>query len=109
MQWNPAIQWSLLLLCAGLFIFSDFLSANWGKTGHIPSILLMIVLAPFSYFLFGVINKYMTLSVSSAIVNMLIVIGGVLVGIVYFKEGMSIPQGIGFVLALAAIYLLNMK
>jgi len=109
MQWTSSLQWLILLSSAFLFILADFLSANWGKTGSVASLGIMCILAPFSYFLFGVLNKHMSLSVSSALVNMLIVLGGVLVGVLYFKDALSMKQYAGIATALLSIYLLNAK
>lgn len=101
------LKWLLVLLSATFFLFADSLSANWGKTGHVGSILLMIVLAPLGYWLFGILNKTVSLGVSSSLVNLLIILGGVLVGWFYFGEILGVRQILGIFMAIVAIILLS--
>ena len=104
---SETIKWSLIIGSAALFILSDFFSANWGKTGSIKSLILMFLLAPFGYLLFGLLNKSTSLSISSGLVNMILLIGTILVGFFYFHDAVTTRQIIGLSFALIAIVLMN--
>jgi drug/metabolite transporter (DMT)-like permease len=106
---NVAVVWMLMLACAGLFIACDSFSAHWGKTGNSRSLIIFVLLSPFSYFIFALINKYLSLAVAGALVNTLIVVGAVLVGVLVFGEELSKLQYLGIGLALASVTLLNLS
>jgi multidrug transporter EmrE-like cation transporter len=106
---NVAVVWTLMLACAGLFIICDSFSAHWGKTGNSRSLIIFVLLSPFSYFVFALINKYLSLAVAGALVNTLIVVGAVLVGVLVFEEELSKLQYLGIGLALASVTLLNLS
>jgi drug/metabolite transporter (DMT)-like permease len=59
------------------------------------------------YFLFGVLNRTLTLAVSGGMVNVMLVIGALLVSYLYFGESLSPKQIVGIVLACAAIVLMS--
>jgi multidrug transporter EmrE-like cation transporter len=99
--------WSIVLLCAALFILCDGLSAHWGKTGSGRSLAIVMLLSPVCYFAFALINTRLNLAVTGALVNTIAVAGAVLVGAVFFKEDVSKAQYLGIALALAAVTLLN--
>ena len=101
------IMWSVVLLCAALFILCDGLSAHWGKTGSGRSLAIVMLLSPVCYFAFALINTRLNLAVTGALVNTIVVAGAVLVGAVVFKEDVSKAQYLGIALALAAVTLLN--
>ncbi len=99
--------WAVVLLCAGLFILCDGLSAHWGKTGSGRSLAIVMLLAPVSYFAFAFINTRLNLAVTGALVNTIVVAGAMIVGAVVFKEEVSTAQYLGIALALIAVTLLN--
>lgn len=99
--------WGLVLLCGSLFTACDFLSANWGKTGDLKSIVIVGFLSPVTYLFFGFLNREIKLGVAGSLVNLIIVIGTVLVGTFYFHEMLSKTQMLGLVFAGLAIVLLN--
>ncbi|RTM10332.1 MAG: hypothetical protein EKK31_03095 [Hyphomicrobiales bacterium] len=100
--------WSVVLLCAALFILCDGLSAHWGKTGSGRSLAIVMLLSPVCYFAFALINTRLNLAVTGALVNTIVVAGAVLVGAIVFKEDVSKAQYLGIALALAAVTLLNL-
>jgi multidrug transporter EmrE-like cation transporter len=106
---GAAVTWLLVFGCAAIFILCDSLSAHWGKTGHKHSLALFVVLAPFSYALFALINKRIDLAIAGALVNTIIVVGAVLVGVFVFREQLSTTQYIGIGLALVSVTLLNVS
>ena len=99
--------WSLILLCGSLFTICDSLSANWGKTGDLKSMLIVCILCPTTYLFFGFLNRKIDFAVAGSVVNLMIVIGTVLVGTFYFHETLSQSQLIGLFFACVAIILLN--
>ena len=100
--------WSVVLVCAGLFILCDGLSAHWGKTGSGRSMTYVMLLAPLSYWAFAFINTRLNLAVTGALVNTIVVAGAVLVGAIFFKEEVSSLQYVGILLALISVTLLNL-
>lgn len=101
------LKWLLIVGSALIFIASDSLSANWGKTGHRLSFILVLLLAPLGYLMFGLLNKKISLGASSGLVNIMMVLGGVLVGVLWFQEMLTLRQGIGVGLGIVAILLLS--
>ena len=97
----------LVVLCGGLFTLCDSLSANWGKTGNWKSLIVVCILSPITYLLFGLLNQKIQLGIAGSLVNLLIVIGTVLVGIFYFNEVLTFTQFLGLFLAAIAIVLLS--
>jgi drug/metabolite transporter (DMT)-like permease len=97
----------LVALTGGLFILCDSLSANWGKTGSLKSLLIVFGLAPTTYLLFGLLNQKISLGIAGSLVNLLIVIGTVLVGNLYFHEVLTKTQLIGVFTACLAMVLLS--
>lgn len=100
------LQWTLILISASAFVLCDYLSANWGKNNSVVSLFIMFSIAPIAYVLFGILNRTKSLSVSSGLVNMLLLIGTILVGIFIFKDQLNIKQIIGLIFAITAIGLL---
>ena len=100
---------SVVLLCAGMFILCDGLSAHWGKTGSGRSLVIVMLLSPLSYSAFAFINTRLNLAVTAALVNIVVVVGGALVGVLVFKEQLSSMQYVGIALALVSVTLLNLS
>ena len=99
---------SLLLLSSTVFfVLCDALAAHWGKSKSIASLLIVILVSPLCYILFGTINKYRSLATSASVINMLALVGTILVGVVIFREGLSLRQTIGISFAFLAIFLLR--
>ncbi len=94
------------LISAILFLIADASSAYWGKTLRTEILLLTLITAPLGYICFGLLNRVMPLGTSSALVNILIICGGVIIGKFLFMESLSIYQYIGILLALVSISLM---
>ena len=99
----------LMLASAALFIFCDALSAHWGKTDSHRSLAALLVLAPFSYFLFALITRQVGLAVAGALVNSVVVAGAIVIGVLVFGEELSRTQFAGVAMAFAAVTLLNLS
>lgn len=100
-------RWAFVIFSASLFIASDSFSAKWGKSGSLWALGLMFILAPMGYLMFGLLNRNTTLSVSSGLVNMMLLIGTVLIGIFVFKDELTTRQTAGLVLAFVALGLMS--
>lgn len=100
--------WIVVLLCSGMFILCDGLSAHWGKTGNNRSLTIVMALAPLSYSAFAFINTRINLAVTGALVNTIVVVGAALVGVLIFKEELSWMQYLGIALAVISMTLLNL-
>lgn len=99
-------QWGLIIGSALLFIVSDSLSALWARNESKIVFFSIFLIAPAGYVLFGILNKSKSLSVSSALVNILLLVGTILVGILGFKDQISYQQGLGLIFAVIAVALL---
>ena len=97
---------AVLALCASLFVVCDTLAAHWGKNGSTASLIAVIILAPFSYILFGYLNQRYPLAIVSAWVVLVLCVATVLIGIFFFGDHLTFRQGIGVVLAIIAMSLL---
>lgn len=104
---SPLSRLLAVLLCSALFVACDTLAANWGKNGSTSSLVTVIVLAPFSYVLFGYLNQRYALSVVSAWVVLALCISTVLIGLTYFHDPVTPRQSAGLALAVVAISLLS--
>lgn len=101
------MKYFLILCSASAFIAADAFSANWGKTGHGLSLMLMLIAGCLGYLLFGLLNQKTSLAVSGGLVNVTLVVGSLAVSFFYFEEILSIRQLIGIFFACVAIALMN--
>lgn len=103
-----AFIWVFVAVAAALFILCDALSAHWGKTDSRSSLLLVLALSPVSYYFFALVNQRVELAVAASLVNTIVVMGGIVVGVVFFGETLSHLQMAGIGMAICAVTLLNM-
>lgn len=96
----------LALFVASIFILCDSLSAKWGKHGSLWAFLLMVPLAPVGYWFFGYMNRNLSLSIVTGLVNVFLLIGTVSVGIFYFNDDLFLRHYIGLGFAFASLVLL---
>jgi len=96
-------QWLLIIGSTAVFILCDSFAANWGKSNGKISLLLLFVLSPVGYILFGILNSTKSLSVSSGLVNMGLLVGTVLVGVFYFHDELTARQMAGLIFAVMAV------
>jgi drug/metabolite transporter (DMT)-like permease len=101
------LVWTLTLLSAGFFILCDSLSTNWAKTSSVSSVVTVVVLSPVAYLLFGLLASRVNLAIAGSLVNLMIMIGAVLVGLLYFKEHVTMLQWVGIGLGGVAIVILS--
>ena len=101
------MHWLLVFACSAAFVFTDSLSAHWGKNGGTTPLILVLIFAPLGYLLFAYVTKVTGLAVGAAIVNTAIVIGGVLVGLLLFGEVLTSRQILGLIFAFIAIILMS--
>ena len=106
---DSAAIWVLIGSCSLLFILCDGLSAHWAKTGHLGGIGAVTLLAPVTYLVFALIVQRSNLAIGATTVNMLTVVGGVVVGVLLFKEQVSTPQYLGIGLAVVSLGLMNVS
>jgi multidrug transporter EmrE-like cation transporter len=97
----------LLMSSTIVFVLCDALAANWGKSKSTASLLLVVLVSPLCYILFGIINKHKSLATSAAVINMLALVGTILVGVIVFREGLTLRQMVGISFAFFAIFLLR--
>jgi len=103
------VVWALTLASTGFFILCDSLSANWAKVGSRLSLAVVVVRSPTAYLLFGHLAGRVNLAIAGSLVNLMIMIGAVLVGILYFKERVTSFQWVGIALSAVAILILSVS
>lgn len=103
---NPSIRFIVLSSCACFFVFCDLLAAHWGKSGSIASLTSVLILAPFSYILFGYLNQKYPLAIVSSWVVLVLCITSVFFGFFVFGEQLTVRQTIGVIFSITAITLL---
>ena len=101
------VVWALTLCSAGFFILCDSLSANWAKTSSISNAATVVVLSPLAYILFGLLASRVNLAIAGSLVNLMIMIGPVLVGLLYFKGRVAMLQWVGIGLGMVSIVILS--
>jgi multidrug transporter EmrE-like cation transporter len=97
----------LVLSSTAVFILCDALAANWGKNKSTASLILVVLVSPICYLLFGMLNEHKSLATSSAVINILALVGTILVGVIVFREGLLPRQMFGISFAFFAILLLR--
>ena len=101
------MKWIFIVSSASVFILSDFLAANWGKNNSSISLILLFFIPSIGYLFFGMLNKNENLSVSSAFVNIILLVGTILVGLIFMGDEISNRQVLGLILAIIAVVLLS--
>ncbi len=97
----------LILVCSMMFVLVESLSAYWGVTGNKIALLLIFLLGPTAYILFAFITRKNGLAASSIIVNLCIMLGGVLIGLFFYQELITLQQVLGILFAFVAIFLIS--
>jgi multidrug transporter EmrE-like cation transporter len=101
--------WALTLFSAGFFILCDTLSTSWAKGSSRTALAILIVLSPTAYLLFGLLASRVNLAVAGSLVNLMIMLGSVLVGLLYFKERVTGLQWTGIAFGVIAVTLLSLR
>lgn len=96
----------LIAVAASLFTMCDALAADWAKNGRTRSLLLVLALGPIAYLTFGYLAKKTPLALVGGYVNVAIVVGTTLVGVVLFGDALSTRQWCGIGLAIAGLVLM---
>lgn len=100
-------QWIFVIGTATIFILCDAISAFWARTGNHMALAGICVLAPLGYYLFGILNKQISLSVSSGLVNVFLLTGAILFGVFIFHDHLTSKQIAGLFFATITIFLLS--
>lgn len=95
-----------VLFTASFFVICDTLSAYWGRNGGVWYLVSIIALAPLGYLMFALLNRTNSLSVSSGLVNTMIIIGTIMIGILGFQDALTVKQGVGLFFAVLAVGLM---
>lgn len=96
----------VLVACASLFVICDTLAAYWGKFDSTRALYALIPLAPFSYIMFGYINKRYPLAIASSYVNIALCTATILIGYFVFADELTVRQWVGVALAFAAMLMM---
>jgi len=103
------ILWAYTIGAAAMFILCDSLAANWGKTKDLKSLIIVFLLGPIAYVVFGLLNQTKSLAISSGMVNILLIAGNVLVGVLIFREILSPREWLGLGFGVVALILMSSK
>ena len=99
-------QFWLALATASFFVFSNSLTGIWAKTHQWWLWIPICLAACVGYFTFGVLMKQANLSVSTGLVDTLILICSIIVGVFLFRDVLTARQIIGLSLACASVIIL---
>ena len=86
-------KWVLIALSSLTFVFSDSLSAYWGKTGNKFALFAFLLASPIGYLFFALLNRKLSLGISSGIVNLFMIMGNIAIGLLVFGEILTLKQG----------------
>ncbi len=102
--------WISIIGSSLIFTICDTLSKVWVDSGKwsIQSLVLLCVMAPLGYTLFGIVTQKSGLAVAAVLVNSFLVLGTTLMGLIVLKEWsrVSLPQYLGMAFAILGIILL---
>lgn len=108
---NRFQTWVYIISAASVALLANSISAIWAKQENKFTIwlLLLVLISPFVFVMFGLAVTKLGLTVSSATIDSLLTISTIFVGIVVFKEwGVLSPyQLIGIALSVAGIILMH--
>jgi len=77
----------LAIISAALFTLCDTLSKIWAQGDPMSKwFIYLVIISPFAYFLFGYVTRTYGLTLTSNIINILIVLFTPIIGLFYYKE-----------------------
>ena len=94
-----------ILLAAGavgMFVLANSLAVNYGETRRLAVLAICGLTATAAYVFFAVLGAQKGLAATSAVIDVSIVIGSVLVGVALRGERLALVQIAGVILGLAA-------
>src|SRR3989344_3260269 len=103
---NTLYQFLFALITAGFFIASNVITAYWVKTNNNLLWIAVFISASIGYIFFGSLIKQTNLSISTGLVDTLLLIISILIGIFILKDVINIQQTVGLILACLAVILL---
>ncbi len=86
----------------GLFVISNSLAVHYGETRRLAVLAICGLSATSAYVFFAFLGAHKGLAATSAVVDVLIVVGSVIVGVVLRGERHAVVQIVGVVLGIAA-------
>ena len=92
----------LATAAVGMFVLANSLAVHYGETRRLAILTLCGVTATVAYVFFALLGAHKGLAATSAVVDVSIVVGSVLVGVALRGERLAIIQIMGVVLGLAA-------
>jgi drug/metabolite transporter (DMT)-like permease len=90
-------------------ILGDFMAKKWGMENKAIFLYLLIFFYSVSGVLWGLSLRYGELSKGTMIINLLNVFIMIIIGVVVFKEDLTLPNKIGIALGLVSIYLIQTR
>lgn len=103
---NILYQILLVTVTVGFFIASNVIASQWAKTNQHWLWFPIFISACIGYVLFGYLIRQTNLSITSGLVDALIVIISILIGIFIVKDAVTTKQIIGLILAIFAVILI---
>ena len=103
---NIIYQLLFVLITTGFFVAGNTITAQWAKTNNHFLWIPIFLFACIGYVLFGLLVKQTNLAIGTGLVDALLVIISILIGILIFKDIVTIQQTIGLILACVALILI---
>ena len=109
---SKLLTWSYIAAAVIVALSANSISAIWAGKEHkfsSPWFLILIIISPFVFIIFGLITARMGLSATSATVDVLLTASTILVGLFFFREAgnVSFFQLLGMALAFIGIILMQ--
>jgi drug/metabolite transporter (DMT)-like permease len=98
----------LLVLCVLVFSAADFFAARWGHTRDRASLLVVLLVGPCAYLVFGRLAAVSSLAAMGAYVNCGIVLGTAAAGVLLLGERPSRTTWIGILVVVLGLALVSL-
>lgn len=95
-----------VVITTSFFVAGNYITAQWARTNNNLLWIPVFISACLGYVLFGFLIKRSNLSISTGLVDAILVIASILIGLFIFKDLISAKQLIGLILACIAVVLL---
>lgn len=101
--------WVYVVIAVTIAVSANSISTVWAKGDRFSIWLLaLILIAPAVFISFGLVTEKIGLTVTSGVIDSLLIVTSMVVGLIFFQEWKSVtlPQYVGMALAVSGICLM---
>lgn len=105
------LNWGAIILAVGIAATANSVAALWAQNMTSIYLPILLFLSPLVFITFGIVTINKGLSITSGVIDSLLVLTTMLIGLIAFGEWkkISLLQVIGMCLAFAGIFLMLFK